>query len=251
MGYTRVVNGVPDQRDIEESIEFSMFDIVFQPVVHYPTCAPVGYEALSRFDHGPGPADWFAAAGRAGLGPDLEHATAALAVTASDRLPEHCWVSINASPSFILSGRLGGLVDRCDRRVVVEVTENAPVADYPELREALDRVDCDVAIDDCGAGWASMLHVAELSPRFVKLDRGWMTDLRRPHRRSVIRGLSGIADEIGADLVAEGVETAQVAEALPGLLVRYAQGWMFPAPPAQMPSSRGVHGSSTVSPQEP
>lgn len=118
-------------------------------------------------------------------------------------------------------------------RVVLELTERDRVADYDALRAALapyrDR-GFRIAVDDAGAGYASLRHITELGPDFVKLDsrliRGLTGDLAR---QSLVRAMATFVDEIGGILVAEGVEELDDLDLLaqagrPTLVQGYAIG---------------------------
>jgi EAL domain-containing protein (putative c-di-GMP-specific phosphodiesterase class I) len=93
----------------------------------------------------------------------------------------------------------------------------------------------DLAVDDAGAGYASLRHIIELRPRFVKLDMGLVRGIEGdPVRRSLVAGLEHCVREMGGTTIAEGVETEAEAEALANLGIDVAQGYLFgrPAPAA-------------------
>ncbi len=121
---------------------------------------------------------------------------------------------------------------------MLEVTERAPVADYPALREALDVLrgtGVRFAVDDAGAGWASLQHVLELSPDFIKLDRALVRGVEDdPSRRTLIEGLLPVAAGMDARVIAEGIEGAAQLEALRELGVPLGQGF-FLGRPAELP----------------
>ena len=88
-----------------------------------------------------------------------------------------------------------------------------------------------VSVDDAGAGFASLRHILELKPDFVKLDvalvRGIEAD---PARQALIVGLCHFAARTGAILIAEGIETAAEAETVRGLGVPFGQGYLLGRP---------------------
>jgi EAL domain-containing protein (putative c-di-GMP-specific phosphodiesterase class I) len=87
------------------------------------------------------------------------------------------------------------------------------------------------AIDDAGAGFASLRHVIELRPQEVKLDRGIVKRVDRdPIRQAIIAGLSHFASNAGCLLIAEGVETLAERDKLVELGVAYGQGYLFGGP---------------------
>jgi EAL domain-containing protein (putative c-di-GMP-specific phosphodiesterase class I) len=88
-------------------------------------------------------------------------------------------------------------------------------------------------VDDAGAGYASLRHILELQPEFVKLDIGLVRGIDAdPARQALAAGLRHYADETGNTLIAEGVENADEARTLQRLGIPLAQGFLFgrPAP---------------------
>ena len=211
--------------------------IVFQPIVNVRTGAIVGAEALARFPDTSGPERWFADAALVGLGLELELAAITAALGQLHRIPEGVYLSLNASPVAIQSPQLIELFDGVDaRRIVIEITEHAHVDDYDALVDAVRRlrsIGARFAIDDAGAGYSSLRHVVRIRPDLIKLDTSLTRDIDTdPARRALARSLLLFADEIGATLVAEGVETPTELDALVTLGVDHIQGYLTgrPAP---------------------
>lgn len=215
--------------------------IVFQPIVAADGLAVAGVEALARFTAPPvrGPDVWFAEAHTLGLGRELELLAIRLALDHAPDLPAGCYLSLNASPATLLDPALAVTLRQgvlgADR-LVVELTEHAQVADYDQLAFALAplrELGLRLAIDDAGAGYASLRHILQLRPDLVKLDRQLIDGLDRdPVRRSLVAAMVAFSREIGAELVAEGVERAEELETLRGIGVRYAQGYLLGRPAA-------------------
>lgn len=190
---------------------------VFQPILSLATGTIVGYEGFSRFEIGPGgaPDVWFAEASRVGAGAELQAVAIRriLDVAALAGLPADAFLSLNVSPQYLPHPEVVAAFATTDPgRLVVELTEEEAVFDYPALRRAMApylRKGVRFAVDDAGAGFASMRHVIELQPAFVKLDAYLIRGMRsRQTVRAFLRAISGFTVEIGATLVAEGVETA-------------------------------------------
>ncbi|GGC00366.1 sensor domain-containing phosphodiesterase [Cellulomonas carbonis] len=209
--------------------------LVVQAIVDLMSGEEVGVEALTRFDDVErSPAEWFATAQSLGLGTALEVAAAASALRSVPADATHA-LSINLSPEAILDGALDELLGGRDHRgVIVEVTEHAPIASYEALEDALRphrERGVRIAVDDVGAGYASMTHVLRLRPDLVKIDMSLVHGLDGdPVRRALVSAITGLAEQIGADVVAEGVETTGEREALVGLGVRLGQGYLFQRP---------------------
>jgi EAL domain-containing protein (putative c-di-GMP-specific phosphodiesterase class I) len=224
---------------------------VLQPVVDLQAGRAVAAEGLTRFTL-PGltggragtrsPAQWFHDAGRLGLRAELELAAAASLLDRldDDDVPRDVAITVNLCPATVTGGGLPALLAGRDLgRVVVELTEHAPVTDYPALAAALrphrDR-GLRVAVDDIGAGYASLRHVLDVDPDLVKVDmalvRSADTDLAR---RAMLSGLVRFAATVGCRVVAEGVETQAELHAVAGCGVTLVQGYLT-GPPERSPS---------------
>ena len=224
---------------VREAIDGSVLRMAFQPIACLHTGRVAGYEALARFDAEPvrPPNLWFDEAATVGLRTELEVAAARAALRQLDRLPADAYLSINLSPDAASSAELEPLLAAAPLdRLVIEVTEEAPVEDYDALAEGLAGLrgqGLRLAVDDAGAGFASLRHILRLSPDLIKLDvtltRGVDYD---PPRRALASALISFAAETGATIVAEGIESAAELAALRALGVGYGQGYHLgrPAP---------------------
>ena len=217
-------------------IDRAAFHPVFQPLVDISNNHVVGYEALTRFDDGIAPDVRFTQAHAVGLGERLELAAIRAALAAAKPMPPELWLNLNASPAVVMDGgELQRLTTVSARDLVVEVTEHTEITDYPAFRRAVQQLGPRVrlAVDDAGAGFASLRHIIELRPSFVKLDRQVIAGIDRDEaRQAMIAGLSHFAYNSGCWLIAEGVETVAELEMLRQLEVRYGQGYLLgrPAP---------------------
>jgi EAL domain-containing protein (putative c-di-GMP-specific phosphodiesterase class I)/DNA-binding response OmpR family regulator len=227
-----------DRREVEEIIEKRAFSPLFQPLARLADRRVLAYEALTRFTDGVRPDRRFREAVRLGLGQRLEEETIAEIIRRAVALPKDRLLGLNVTPKLILDpGWLVALAERTTRRLVLELTEHAEVEDYDELRRALAPLQprFDLAVDDAGAGYASLRHILELRPRYVKLDMALVRGIESdPMRRSLVAGLEHCVREMGGTTIAEGVETEAEAEALARLGVTVGQGYLFgrPAPAA-------------------
>jgi len=212
--------------------------VVLQPIFDLSAARPVGTEALSRFSGPPTrqPDEWFDEAAAANLRLDLELVAARAAVAHLATLPHGHFLSINVSPETLLEPRLHEVVSASAQHIVLEVTEHAPVDDYARLSGALSEFRAAggrLAIDDAGAGFASLRHILLLDPDFIKLDRTLTSRIDdRPAQRALAKALISFASEIGARIVAEGIETTSELEALRGLGVPFGQGYLLGRPEA-------------------
>ena len=151
--------------------------------------------------------------------------------------------------------------------LVIEITEEEPVDDYPGLRQAMQPFSdrgFRFAVDDAGAGFASMRHVTELGPAFVKLDASLVRGMRsQVTLQAFLRAVNVFAAEIGATLIAEGVEettdlAAMTRTGFPLLVQGYAIARPGPPWPAVEPAAhrawieqRGAHAPGLTQASQP
>ena len=223
--------------EIERVIAEKSFSLAFQPIWDFRSFRPMGLEALCRFTGEPyrPPNEWFAEAFEIGLGVDLELAVIQHALEAFRALPEDIYLSVNASPATILSGRILDAVAGAPlNRLVIELTEHAIVEDYDDLVAALTplrHAGIQTAIDDAGAGYAGLQHILRLHPDRIKLDMSLTRSVNSdPARRALVSAMVSFSREIRATLIAEGIETAEEFEALMSLGVPKGQGYFLGRP---------------------
>ena len=211
-------------------------NIEFQPVFDLADNRVVSLEALARFWREPmrSPADWFAEANGVGLGAELELAAIEAAVERLSEFPSDVALAINASPATVLHPRFFELVLGIADRLIIEITEHAQVEDYDELAEALAPLracGARLAIDDVGAGFASLRHILRLEPDIVKLDLTLTHDIScDPAREALASSLVRFAEGIDATITAEGIESPEDLAVLRSLGVAYGQGFYLARP---------------------
>jgi EAL domain-containing protein (putative c-di-GMP-specific phosphodiesterase class I)/CheY-like chemotaxis protein len=214
-------------------------DFVFQPICRLDDGSLMGAEALARFRVPPrrAPDRWFAEADEVGLGFELELAAVVRTLGESLELPEGICLFLNASPGTVATAEFRRLLaSGSPERTVVEITEHAPVYNYLRLQDALEKlrgIGVRLAIDDAGAGFASLQHILRLAPDFIKLDQSLVSGIERKRsQQALASGLISFAEKIGATIIAEGVEREVEVEALRGLGVSLAQGHFLARPSA-------------------
>lgn len=211
---------------------------VFQPIVQLRTGETVGAEALTRFESDPGrtPDRWFDEAAALGLGVELELLALRKALGHLRQLPPGMYLSLNASPETMMSpGFRAALADVYAERVILELTEHTSIEDYEAFERAVGELRATglrLAVDDVGAGFASLLRVLNLRPEVIKIDigltRGIDTDpVRRALGYALLRfGFSAYSSTI----VAEGIETLGELNTLRALGCHCGQGFYLGRP---------------------
>ena len=210
------------------------FTPVFQPVRDLTTDRIVGYEALTQFV-APVPTErLFLQAATLGRLRELELATLEAAIEASASLTSGCWLSVNSSPELLIdTDVLGPILRRAQRPVVLEISEHIAIADYAPIAAALERLGpgFSLAVDDAGAGFASLRHILDLRPAYVKLDIGLVQGVADDSsRRALVAGFAHFAHDAGFALIAEGIESQADLDVLRRLDVAMGQGYLLGRP---------------------
>jgi len=229
------------RRAIQEKISAILLggDIstVFQPIHDLQARKVVGFEALSRFSVDPKepPDALFNEAHSVGMGVELEAETIRRGLTGLQHFAPDVYVSVNISPETILSPLFKDIFDNVPaERVTLEITEHAAIEKYQELESLLRPIRArglKLAVDDAGAGYASFRHILRLAPDRIKLDSSLTRNIDTdPTRRALIAAFVRFAEDTGAKLIAEGVETETELQALQTLGVAKAQGFFLSRP---------------------
>jgi EAL domain-containing protein (putative c-di-GMP-specific phosphodiesterase class I)/DNA-binding NarL/FixJ family response regulator len=227
-------------RDVLDNGRLSM---VFQPIVDLEKDVVVGFEALARFPSAPDrPTEtWFTEAAAVGLRLELELAAVEAALAILPEAPAEPYLSVNAMPETLASNGFADLLEAAPaHRLVVEITEHAPVRDYEALNRAMRRMrgrGIRLAVDDAGSGFSSLRHILHLAPDIIKIDNALTRNVYKdPARRALAAGLISFAAELGATIVAEGIQSRHELDALRDLGVRYGQGFYLghPGPIAEV-----------------
>jgi EAL domain-containing protein (putative c-di-GMP-specific phosphodiesterase class I) len=227
---------------IEELLEGRMLLTAFQPIYQLSTCAAVGVEAFTRFvSDGSDTADyWFAEAVEAKLGRELEFAALEFALASAQHLPTHLYVALKLSPATCLDPLLPGLLEAsmlAPERMILELTqaltEEQAVALIPALVPLRQR-GIRLAIDHAGSYFDSIRHIRQLQADIIKLDRGVIAGIDTDTLRHAFgEAMVGFAEQLGAALVAEGIETTEELAAVAALGVSAVQGYFLGRPTAR------------------
>lgn len=119
-------------------------------------------------------------------------------------------------------------------RIVMEFTEAHAIHDLDELTEyarRLRNLELRIAVDDLGAGVASLSHMAHLTPDFVKVDQSLVRNVhRRPYQAALLHALARFAEEMRVGLIAEGIENGEELLTIMEAGVPWGQGFYFGKP---------------------
>ena len=219
--------------------------LAFQPILTADGREVYGHEVLLRSDEPnfTDPVQVLEAAELLGSLDELGRVIRQRAVEAFVQLPSDGLMFVNLHPKdltdpalFLTTEPLSSIANR----VVLEITERSSLdkLDNVAARVAeLRRMGFRIAIDDLGAGYAGLTTFAQLEPEIVKLDMSLVRDVHtNGTKRKVVRSMTQLAREIGAMVVAEGVENEDELETVVSLGCDFVQGFYF-ARPERVPSS--------------
>jgi EAL domain-containing protein (putative c-di-GMP-specific phosphodiesterase class I)/DNA-binding response OmpR family regulator len=215
---------------------------VFQPVVNLQTRNIVGYEALSRGPVGTeleSPEVLFELARDFDLVWELEALCIENVMPWLDDVCSRGYLFFNLESQFIqqLQQRGTEIFDpffRCNRQIVIEVTERSAIRDYRTFRHTLHnlkQMGFRIAIDDCGSGYATLEAVAELRPDYLKVGHSLFHGVERdPIRRRLVELVARCADTIGAGTIAEAIESEEQLRICRELGITEGQGFLLARP---------------------
>ncbi|MHB8487737.1 MAG: EAL domain-containing protein [Candidatus Dormibacteria bacterium] len=237
---------VPDRRlrgTVASLLTSDTIVSALQPIVRLVNGTVIGYEALARFPARPRmatPDQLFSAAAALNMQSAVDLACVRAALQAASNIGE---------ADLFVNVLIGTLVDQSgvaaldkavyDARVdptavILEFSEREPVPDLALLQRIAAELRARgfrIAVDDAGAGHASMRVIAELRPEFIKVDRSLITAIDADRaRRALVVALLSFSGHIGARVIAEGIETQREQETLQSLGVQFGQGWLLGRP---------------------
>jgi diguanylate cyclase (GGDEF)-like protein len=249
--YTAELDTRNRDADLRRAIDCGELIVYFQPVVDLHEEQIVATEALVRWAH---PI-------RGLLMPEefieLAEETGAIVPLGEWVLREACaqaarWrpdtsdadlmrLSVNLSPKQVAQSNLvdmitGILTDTGfpAEKLVLELTESVILEPSPAMvarLEALRKLDIGLAVDDFGTGFSALSYLHQLPVNILKVDRSFVTGIAEDSQaRKVADAVVRLGEAFGVTVVAEGIETAEQADALRAMGCRYGQGFFYHRP---------------------
>lgn len=247
-GETRYFQGLHDR--LLHALHDNSIVTHFQPVVELNTRKVIGYEALSRGPAGTdleSPEIIFGLARDFQVVWDIEKLCIRNIEPLLDDICESGLLFFNLESTFIQELQERGMdvlkpFERCQNRVVIEVTERGAIRDFRLFRSTLHELKnlgFRIAIDDCGSSYSTLEAIAELQPDFLKVGHALLQQIDRDAvRRRVVDLVARCGESIGAVTIAEAVETEEQLSVCRDLGIDMGQGFLFarPAPWAEVRS---------------
>lgn len=242
---------------LEKMIQTKHLSVVFQPIVRAVSGEVFAYEALVRcaVPEYANPMRLFERALRDGCVGRLGRTIRQVGVPLCAGVP----VFLNLHPIELSERWLvqpDDPVFQHDAPVFLEITEAVPLEHFDlcrsVLREIRARADARLVVDDLGAGYSNLKYIADLEPAVVKLDRALVAAIdQQPRVQRLVHWLVRLCEDLGAEVVAEGVETQAELSCVRDQGVQLVQGYLLARPGFPLPLAdrvvRDASGRARVS----
>lgn len=246
----------PDVAQLEIAIKRGDIRPWLQPQVACGTGHVVGFEALARWHHGAqgviGPEAFISTAEAEGLIGHLTMAVFNQALYWLGKASERAGttMSFNVTPCLFEDDDLvSKLLRACGRydvdpaRVVLEVTESARLRQDVAILDRITSLRMEgikLSIDDFGIGYSSLLQLAHLPFSEIKIDRSFVSSaIQSDESRAIVQSIISLADQLGMESVAEGVEDRATLEFLQTAGCNRIQGYYF-SPPMSLKNTKNM-----------
>ena len=237
--------------DLARALVSDQLEAYYQPVVDIETRRIIGAEALVRWNHPKrgllGPGVFVPLAEESGLIRDLgtwmrNRACRDLAAwrAADPDVAGDLSVAVNVSAAELQGDELIGSVidtlalnDLPANKLTLEITESSLLGDTDLVRNRMDQLRAlgtRLAIDDFGTGYSSLGYIHRFEFDVLKVDRSFVEALELPTNQRIVEAVLDLAGEVGATVVAEGIEEDTQAEALAALGCEIGQGYLYSRP---------------------
>ena len=219
--------------------------MLFQPIYDFKKGTVLAWEALARGPRGSefeSPSMLFDFAEQTGQLFVLEQACRARALETVGDLAQGQKLFLNIHPRAVVDptfapGRTLDLIQAhglTPDNVVFEITERHSIKDFTSFHKTLDHYRSQgfrIAVDDAGTGYSGLSTIATLKPDYIKVDMSLVRDIDRdPVRRALMETMVTLANRIGSEIIAEGIETRNEAGALMEIGVHHGQGYFLSRP---------------------
>ena len=249
------------ETDHRQAIERGELAVHYQPVVRTAGEEISGFEALVRWTHPSrgaiSPAKFIPLAEEAGLIAKIGEWVLRTALEEAACWPDHVRVAVNLSPLQFNDPNIVATVSNIlnetgvrSERLELEITEGVFLADGDSTDETfagLKKLGVRLALDDFGTGYSSLGYLKKAPFDKIKIDQSFVRGASSTTNRNaaIIRAIVTLADTLGMDTCAEGVETHDDLQLIRELGVSMVQGYIFGRPgPAE--AARELANSASV-----
>jgi EAL domain-containing protein (putative c-di-GMP-specific phosphodiesterase class I) len=236
------------ERDLRYALRRNEFFLLFQPIFALANNRITGCEALLRWRHPTlgvkSPTEFVRLMEETGLINDIGHWIFLEACKAAVAWPKQCRIAVNVSAiqlrqTNILSSVLSALTTSSLQpdRLEIEITETAVIGESEQILsnlKALRDLGVRIAMDDFGTGYSSLTYLRRLSPDSIKIDGVFVREVAvNAESPSIVKSLIALSHDLGINVVAEGIETAEQLHFLRRHSCEEGQGYFLCAPKSQ------------------
>jgi diguanylate cyclase (GGDEF)-like protein len=234
------------ENDLRQAIERGELAVHYQPIVHAAAGDLSGFEALVRWTHpfrgAIGPDKFIPVAEEAGLIGEIGEWVLRTALEEATHWPDHVRIAVNLSPLQFNDPNVANMVGRHleetgirSERLELEITEGVFLADGDSTDETfakLKKLGVRLALDDFGTGYSSLGYLKKAPFDKIKIDQSFVRGAASSTNRNaaIIRAIVTLAETLGMDSCAEGVETHDDLALIRELGVSMVQGYIFGRP---------------------
>ena len=249
------------ENDLRQAIERGELSVHYQPIVRTAGEEISGFEALCRWQHptrGPiSPAKFVPLAEEAGLIGKIGEWVLRTALEEAARWPNHVLVAVNLSPLQFNDPHVSEIVAKhlaetgvSPERLELEITEGVFLAEGDSTDETfakLKKIGVRLSLDDFGTGYSSLGYLKKAPFDKIKIDQSFVRGAASTTNRNaaIIRAIVTLAETLGMDSCAEGVETHDDLQLIRELGVSMVQGFIF-GKPSEASIARELANSVTV-----
>ena len=236
-------------RDIRHALDADQFKVVYQPIVNLNDLSMAGVEALLRWQHEKGyqvpPQEFIRVAEETGVIDRLGQFVLERSLSDLARwkqiTPHPPALAVNVSGSQVRQDHFAEDLSlllhkhRIDPGLVhIEITEEILIENLMRNRRLLKKLNdigMRIVVDDFGVGYSSLAYLKNFPISVVKIDRSFVKDLACDREdQAITRTICSLAEDLGMQTVAEGVEKQQQLALLRGFRCQFAQGFLFSQP---------------------
>ncbi len=233
------------ERDLKPALANREMEVHFQPVVDLRTFSITCFEALLRWNHPEkgliSPALFIPIAEASNNIAPITEWVLQEACAQAVLWPDDKAVAVNISAALLIDRGLPAMISNTllrtglpPRRLHLEITETALLADDPNVRHVLDAlksIGASLSLDDFGTGYSSLSHLCKHQFDIIKIDRSFLDNVEaRSESRAVIQAISGLASSLDLTVVAEGIETFEQLQYVVRQGCSAGQGYFFARP---------------------
>lgn len=228
--------------DIKQAVLQDQIQPFFQPIMNLETEEVSSFEVLARWNHpefGPiSPERFLPIIERFGLMKRFTNNLLRKACGTVLEWPSNITLTLNISTEQICDTTfpaeiLGILVEfgLVPSRLEIEITEQALVKDFEAAKQVIQCLregGVRVLLDDFGTGYSGLSYLRELQFDCIKIDRSFIASLTKNRESAkIVEAIQILAENLGLETVAEGIEDKETLEAIKSLGTRYGQGFYF------------------------